>query len=71
MRSKLYPIERNAGCRGCNNSRCQVCTNINITDKFTNFTTKNSYKINHSFNCTNKCLIYMLSCKTCGKKYTG
>ena len=71
MRSKLYPVERRLGCEGCGNSRSQVCKSINITDEFTNFTTKNTYKINLSFDCNGKCLIYLLSCKSCGKQYEG
>ena len=30
-----------------------------------------SYKINHSFDCNDKCLIYLLTCKTCLKQYVG
>ena len=71
MRSKLYPLERNVGCRGCCSSRCQVCRSISITEEFTSFTTKKAYKINHSFDCNDKCLIYLLSCKSCGKQYVG
>ena len=51
--------------------RCQVCTSIQITDTFSSFVTKSACKINHNFNCNSKCLIYLLSCKTCGKQYTG
>ena len=69
VRSKLYPVERKVGCRSCGSSRCQVCKGINIIDEFTSFTTKKTYKINHSFNCNDKCLIYLLSCKSCGKQY--
>ena len=29
------------------------------------------HKINHSFDCNNKCLIYLLSCKSCSKQYVG
>ena len=28
VRSKLYPVERKVGCRGCGSSRCQVCKSI-------------------------------------------
>ena len=52
-------------------SRRQVCKSINITDEFTSFTTKKTYKIKHSFDCNDKCLIYLLSCKSCGKQYVG
>ena len=27
--------------------------------------------MNENFNCNRKCLIYLLSCKTYGKQYTG
>ena len=71
VRSKLYPLERNVGCEGCGNGRCQVCKNIKVTDTFDSFTTKKSYKINHKLDCNGKCLIYLFSCRTCGKQYTG
>ena len=57
VRSKLYPLERNGGCGGCMNDRCQVCKNINVTDTFDSFTTKKSYKINHKFDCNPKWLV--------------
>ena len=70
VRSKLYPVERKVG-----SSRhvliCQVRTSIRITDTSSGFVTKSAYKINHNFNCNSKCLIYLQSCKTCGKKYTS
>ena len=71
VRSKLYPVERKVGCRECGSSRCQVCKRISITEEFTSFTTTKTYKINHSFDCNDKCLIYLLSCKSCGKQYVG
>ena len=64
VRSKLYPIERKVGSYRCGNSRCQVCTSIQVTDTFSSF-------VNHNFNCNRKYLIYLLSCKACGKQYTG
>ena len=71
VRSKLYPVEESADCRGCGGSRCQVCENIEVTDTFTSFTTKNTCQINYSFDCNVKCLIYLFNCKTCGQQYTG
>ena len=52
-------------------SRCQVCENIKVTDTFTSFTTKNTYKINHSFDCNDRCPIDLFNWKTCDKQYTG
>ena len=63
VRSKLYSLDRNVGCGGCENSRSQVCKNIKVTDTFDSFTTKKSYKINHKFDCNDKCLINFFSCK--------
>ena len=73
IRSKLYPIERKVGSSRCGNLRCQVCTSIQVTDTFCSFVLYNldNFKINHNFNCDSKCLIYLLSCKTCGKQCTG
>ena len=33
--------------------------------------TDETYKINHKLNCDDNCLIYLLSCKCCGKQYVG
>ena len=45
VRSKLYPLERNVGCGGCGNGRCQVCKNIKVTDTFDSFTTKKATQL--------------------------
>ena len=66
-RYKSYPLERNVG---CGNGRCQVCKNIKVSDAIDGFTTKKRCKINHNFDCNDKCLIYRLSCRTYSKKYT-
>ena len=55
VRSNLYPVERKVGCRWCGSSQCHVCKSIGITEEFTSFTTKKTYKINHSFDWNNKC----------------
>ena len=59
VRLKQHPVERKVGCRGCGSSRCQVCKSISITDEFTGFTAKKTYRINHSLIAMIKCLIYM------------
>ena len=40
---------------------------MKVTDTFTSFT----LKITYSFDCNNKCVIYLFNCKTCVKQYTG
>ena len=48
-----------------------MCLNINETDTFEYFQTKQKDKINLHLNCNDKCLIYLLSCKVCGLQYVG
>ena len=71
VRAKLYPLERFVGSKKCNGNRCDVCLNVNETDTFTSTVTNLSYKINHQFNCSEKCLVYLLTCKTCSIQYVG
>ena len=53
----------------CNKTRCEVCVNVIETDIFTSTATGESFKINHKFNCDDKCLIYLLTCNQCRKQY--
>ena len=71
VRSKLYPEERAIGSAKCNSPRCLTCNNVKECDTFTSHVTKETFKINHRFDCNSKCLIYLLSCKVCGKQYVG
>ena len=71
VRAKMYPVERKTGSYKCKGNRCQVCLNVSETETFTSTVTHMSYKINHSFDCNDKCLIYLLTCKTCLKQYVG
>ena len=69
--AKLYPLERKAGSEKCGKSRCEVCLNIQEADTFRSTTTDESFKINHNLNCDDNCVIYLLTCKCCGKQYVG
>ena len=60
--------ERPVGSRECNKNCCQVRKNVIETDTFQCFTDK-VYEINHRFTCSDKCLVYLLSCKACGTQY--
>ena len=55
----------------CNKPRCEVCINVIETDTFTSTVTGESFKINHKFNCDDRCLIYLLTCNQCRKQYVG
>ena len=41
------------------------------TDNFQSFVAEKVYKINHHFDCDDKCVIYLVSCKVCGLQYVG
>ena len=46
-------------------------SSIQETDTFTSTTKSESFKINHKLNFDDNCLIYLLTCKCCGKQYVG
>ena len=71
VRAKLYPLNRSVGSFKCNKPRCEICVNVIETDTFRSTVTGKTYKINHHFNCDEKCLIYLLTCNHCKKQYTG
>ena len=71
VRAKMYPMEsKRVSCK-CKGNRCQVCLNVSETKTFTSTVTNMSYKINHSFDCNGKSLIYLFTCKTCLKQCVG
>ena len=69
--SKVCPLERKVGFAKCSDKRRQVCLNINETNTFESFQTKQKYMINHHLNCNDNCLIYSLKCKVCGLQNVG
>ena len=69
VRAKLYPLKRKVGSFECKGKRCHTCLNVNEMDSFASSVTKEEYKINHCFDCNEKCLIYLLTCKVCLKQY--
>ena len=71
VRAKLYPLESTAGSCKCYGKRCEVCENVTETSTFTSTATQNTYKKNHQFNCSDKCLVYLLTCNKCFKQYVG
>ena len=67
----MYPLERTVESYKCSKKRCEVSDVISETDTFSSTVTSGSFKINHKFNCNNKCLVYLATCKICNKQYTG
>ena len=51
--------------------RCFVCENIEESDSFSSTVTGNCFKINHRLGCNKSCLICLLPCKVCKKRYSG
>ena len=48
-----------------------ICNYIEPGSKFKSFVTKKLYKINFRFDCNSSDVIYLISCKICGRQYTG
>ena len=71
VRAKLYPLERSVGSFKCDTKCCEVCDVISDTDTFSSTATGESFKINHKFNCNDKCVVYLATFKICNKQYTG
>ena len=67
--AKLYSREKEIWSCKCKGNKCQVCLNVFETETFTSTVTHMSYKINHSFDCNDKCFTHLLTCKTCLKQY--
>ena len=62
---------RELGLHKCKGKRCEVCLNVQETSCFSSSGTNETYKINHQFECNEKCLVYLLTCKKCLKQYVG
>ena len=62
VRAKLYPLERTFGSCKCYCKRCEVCDNVTETLTFTSTGTQTTYRLSHQFNCSKKCLVYLLTC---------
>ena len=69
VRAKLYTMERIATSHKCKGKRCEVCVNVQETSYFSSSVSNETYKINHQFECNKKCLVYLLTCKKCLKRY--
>ena len=65
VKAKIFPLGHNIGSYGCGKKRCQVCLNVTETNSFTRTATTKTYKINYMCNCSEKCLVYLLTCQTC------
>ena len=63
--AKVCPLEREVGSCSCGKKRFQACRHVTETDSLTITSTNKTYMINHLFNCKEKCLVYLLTCRVC------
>ena len=63
VRVKRYPLEKIVGSSKCNSKRCQMCLNVEETNSHSSHVTQETYMKDHSFDCNDRCLIYLLTCK--------
>ena len=71
VRSKLYPTERTVGSYKCGEIRWDICINVNEKTTFTSTVTWETYIINHRFDCSERCLVYLLTSNKSKLKYHG
>ena len=65
VRAKFYPLKRAVGFCQCSKKRYEMCDVLSETDTFSSTITGESFKINNQFNCNDKCLVYLATCKIC------
>ena len=73
VRAKVPPLKTEKGfCGPCNKPRCEICKHITKTHQFESSSTKRIYSIRpQNLNCASKNVVYLFTCKTCHKQYTG
>ena len=64
----LYFLGRKVNSFKFVNSRCLVCKNIRKIDIISTTVREEPFKIDHHLGCSDKCLIYLLTCKVCKEK---
>ena len=70
-RSKLKTTYQKPGVTICGRKNCAICHILHQGDTFESSNTGKQYKINFSFNCNSRNVIYLLTCKICEKQYVG
>ena len=73
VRAKVPPVLKNEGfCRLFKKPRCEICEHIVSTANFKSTTTQRAYFIRPpDLKCSSKYVVYLFTCKTCSKQYTG
>ena len=55
----------------CRHPRCVTCGHLNCKNTFKSTKTGNVYPLRHSFTCTSKIVVYLITCLKCKKQYVG
>ena len=73
MRAKVPPPKTKEGfCGTCSKPRCEICKPIIKTHQSESSSTRHIYSIRpQNLNCASKNVVYLFTCKTCHKQYTG
>ena len=74
LRESLFPgtTEQNERYIKKCNKKCDICKNfLVVSPDFTCFATKRKYKIKGILKCDSRNVIYLISCKCCGKQHGG
>ena len=53
----------------CSNWRCTVCPHMLLAPYITSFSYNRTFPVDSTLHCMSKGIIYVLSCKLCGKQY--
>ena len=60
------------GSRSCGSSVCQISKDesfLKFGNKFTSNVTGKTYDIHYNLDCNSSNVVYLISCKSCGKQY--
>ena len=73
VRTKVPPLKTEKGfCGPCDKPRCQICKHVTKTQQSESSSKKRIYSIRpQNLNCASKNVVYLFTCKTCHKQYTG
>ena len=70
VRAKVPQLKTEKG--PCNKPRREICKHITKTHQFESSSNKRIYSITpQNLNCASKNVVYLFTCRTCHKQYTG
>ena len=71
--AKVSPLKAEEDfCSPCNKPRCEICKHITKIHQLESSSTKRIYSIRpRNLNCASKNVVYLFTCETCHKQYTG